>query len=134
MRVSDTSAMPVGWRSRVPEKMTSSIREPRKVLADCSPNTHEMASAIFDLPQPLGPMMAATPSPGNFSSVRSQKDLKPRIWSFFSLSNFDSFDAPSLRTSRDDGPIYRALASCAGWGAVARSGWLDAPDTLFTPV
>jgi len=39
-----------------------------------------------------------------------------------------------MRTSRDDGPIYRALAGCAGWGAVARSGWLDAPDTLFTPV
>ena len=63
INVSDTSAMPVGLRSRVPAKMTSSIREPRKVFADCSPSTHEMASAIFDLPQPFGPMMAATPSP-----------------------------------------------------------------------
>ena len=77
--VSDTSAMPVGLRSRVPAKITSSMREPRRVLADCSPSTHEMASAIFDLPHPLGPMMAATPSPWNLSSVRSQNDLNPRI-------------------------------------------------------
>src|SRR5258708_7136643 len=90
--VSDTSAMPVGLRSRVPAKITSSMREPRRVLADCSRSTHEMASAIFDLPQPLGPMMAATPSPWNLSSVRSQNDLNPRIWSFFSLSNLDSLE------------------------------------------
>src|SRR6185503_12211821 len=79
--------MPVGFRSRVPAKMTSSIRAPRRLLADCSPSTHEMASEIFDLPHPLGPMMAATPSPWNLSSVRSQNDLNPRIWSFFSFSN-----------------------------------------------
>src|SRR5579863_7875269 len=78
--------MPVGLRSRVPAKMTSSMREPRSVLADCSPSTQEMASAILDLPHPLGPMMAAMPSPWNFNSVRSQKDLNPRICSFFSLS------------------------------------------------
>src|SRR5438477_3175780 len=82
--------MPVGLRSRVPAKITSSIRDPRSVLADCSPSTQEMASEMFDLPQPFGPMMAATPSPWNFSSVRSQKDLNPRICSFFSLSNFNS--------------------------------------------
>ena len=41
---------------------------------------------MFDFPQPLGPMMAAMPSPWNFSSVRSQKDLNPRICSFLSLS------------------------------------------------
>src|SRR5436305_12598394 len=78
--------MPVGLRSRVPMKMTSSMRAPRRLLADCSPSTQEMASEILDLPQPLGPRMAATPSPWNLSSVRSQKDLKPRICSFFSLS------------------------------------------------
>ena len=77
--VSDTSAMPVGLRSRVPAKMTSSMREPRRVLADCSPSTQEMASEMFDFPQPLGPMIAATPSPWNLSSVRSQNDLNPRI-------------------------------------------------------
>src|SRR5215813_13655314 len=90
--------MPLGLRSRVPEKITSSIRDPRSVLADCSPRTQEMASAILDFPQPLGPMMAAIPSPRNFSSVRSLKDLKPRIWSLFSLSN-----GHSLRTAREVG-------------------------------
>src|SRR5205085_10570239 len=87
MSVSDTSAMPVGLRSRVPAKITSSMRTPRRLLADCSPSTHEMESEILDLPQPLGPTTAAMPSPGNFSSVRSQKDLNPRICNFFSLSN-----------------------------------------------
>ena len=69
----------MGLRSRVPAKMTSSMRAPRRVLADCSPRTQEMASEMFDLPQPFGPMMAATPSPWNLSSVRSQNDLNPRI-------------------------------------------------------
>src|SRR5258707_5325985 len=78
--------MPVGLRSRVPEKITSSIREPRNDFADCSPSTHEIASAMFDFPQPLGPMIAAIPSPWNFSSVRSQNDLNPRICSLLSLS------------------------------------------------
>src|SRR5512146_118631 len=88
MRCSVTSAMPVGLRSRVPAKMTSSMRAPRSDFADCSPNTHEIASEMFDLPQPLGPTMAVMPSPGNLSSVRSQNDLKPKIWSFLSFSNF----------------------------------------------
>src|SRR3954452_7582734 len=79
--------MPVGLRSRVPAKITSSMRDPRSVLADCSPSTHEIASEMFDLPHPLGPIIPATPSPWNFSSVRSQNDLNPRICSFFSFSN-----------------------------------------------
>ena len=83
--------MPVALRPLVPEKITSSMREPRKDFADCSPNTHEIASAIFDFPQPLGPMIAAMPSPWNFRSVRSQNDLNPRICSLLSLSNSYSF-------------------------------------------
>src|SRR5262249_39951033 len=79
--------MPVGLRSRVPAKITSSTRTPRRLLADCSPSTQELESAILDFPQPLGPTTAAIPSPGNFSSVLSQKDLNPRICSLFSLSN-----------------------------------------------
>src|SRR5689334_22064204 len=79
--------MPVGLRSRVPAKITSSMRTPRRLLADCSPKTQEMASEMLDFPHPLGPTTAAIPSPGNFSSVRSQKDLNPRICSFFNLSN-----------------------------------------------
>src|SRR5271165_143245 len=83
--------MPVGLRSRVPAKITSCMFTPRSDRADCSPSTHEIASEMFDLPQPFGPTIAAMPSPSNFSSVRSQNDLKPRICSFFSLSNFHSF-------------------------------------------
>src|SRR5579872_399616 len=98
MSVRATSAMPVALRSFVPAKITSSMREPRSVLADCSPNTQEIASEIFDLPHPLGPMIAATPSPWNFSSVRSQNDLNPRICSLFSLSNVDSFEPVASRS------------------------------------
>src|SRR5256714_12119751 len=87
--------MPVGLRSRVPAKMTSSMRTPRRLLADCSPRTQEMASEMLDFPHPLGPTTAAIPSPWNFSSVRSQKDLNPRICSFFSLSNFNSLSYDS---------------------------------------
>ena len=47
--------MPVGLRSRVPAKMTSCMLTPRSDRADCSPSTHEMASEMFDLPQPFGP-------------------------------------------------------------------------------
>ena len=93
MRCSVTSAIPVGLRSRVPAKMTSSMRAPRNDFADCSPSTQAMASEMLDFPQPLGPTMAAMPSPWNFSSVRSQKDLKPRIWTFLSLSKFNSLRA-----------------------------------------
>src|SRR5580700_10260091 len=119
--------------------MTSSMREPRSVLADCSPSTHEMASAMFDLPQPFGPIIAATPSPGNFSSVRSQKDLNPRIWSFFSLSNFDSFGAPSCgHQARTTGQTFSAwadaLAGCADWWRRRHDFWLvgRAARPLFT--
>ena len=58
-----TDAMPSGFRSRVPAKMTSSIRAPRRHLADCSPSTQLMASLRLDFPQPLGPTMAAIPEP-----------------------------------------------------------------------
>src|SRR6202789_3233012 len=91
MRVRETSAMPVGLRSRVPAKMTSSIFTPRRDLADCSPRTQVMASEMLDLPHPLGPTTAAIPSPESWTSVRSQKDLKPSIWTFLSLSNCDLF-------------------------------------------
>src|SRR3954469_1501982 len=100
MRVRETSAIPVGLRSRVPAKMTSSMRAPRRDLADCSPRTQVMASEMLDLPQPLGPTMAATPSPWNLSSVRSQKDLNTRICSFLSFSKTHSFyPVPAFRLS-----------------------------------
>src|ERR1700733_3604468 len=84
--------MPVGLRSRVPAKMTSSILTPRRLFADCSPRTQVMASEMLDLPQPFGPTIAAMPSPESWTSVRSQKDLKPSIWTFLSLSKCTSAD------------------------------------------
>src|SRR5205807_10300274 len=62
----------------------------RSVFGWCSRSTQEVAYELFGLPHPFGPVMAATPAPLIFSSVRSQKDLIPRICSFFSLSNFNS--------------------------------------------
>ena len=81
-----TEAIPTAFRFRVPAKITSSMRAPRKLRADCSPNTQVIASLRFDLPHPFGPTTAAMPLPGNFSSVRSQKDLKPCSSTRFSFS------------------------------------------------
>src|SRR6056297_2091127 len=50
-----TSARPSGARPEVPEKMTSSILPPRRLLAPCSPITQDSASTTLDLPEPLGP-------------------------------------------------------------------------------
>src|SRR5438034_764736 len=49
--------------------------------------------------------MAATPSPWNFSSVRSQNDLNPRICSLFSLSNVHSFDTLLSSRAEPGGPL-----------------------------
>src|ERR1035438_6275515 len=72
-----TEAMPSALRSWVPAKMTSSMRVPRRLFADCSPRTQLMAAVMLDLPQPFGPTIPAMPSPWKRSSVRSQKDLNP---------------------------------------------------------
>src|ERR1700739_3767881 len=79
--------MPVALRSRVPLKITSSMRVPRRLLADCSPSTQLIASLKFDFPHPFGPTTAAIPPPLNRSSVRSQNDLKPWSSTFLSFSN-----------------------------------------------
>src|ERR1700722_3174662 len=81
-----TAANPTGLRSRLPAKITSSMRAPRRVLADCSPSTQLMASLRLDLPHPFGPTMAAMPPPLKRNSVRSQKDLKPCTSTRFSFS------------------------------------------------
>jgi hypothetical protein len=49
--------------------MTSFISPPRRFFTFCSPSTHEMASATFDLPQPLGPTIAVMPLPVKTRSV-----------------------------------------------------------------
>ena len=100
-----TAAMLSGLRSRVPAKITSSIRAPRRVLADCSPKTQLMASLRLDFPQPLGPTIAAIPEPVNFISVRSKKDLKPWISTRFSFSKMPSL--PIIVSG--DGPMVTAV-------------------------
>ncbi len=70
-RVMVTCAIPSAFLSRVPAKITSSMRAPRRLFADCSPSTQLIASLKFDLPQPFGPTTAAIPLPLNFISVRS---------------------------------------------------------------
>src|ERR1035438_5230524 len=85
-RTIGTEAMPRGLRDFVPAKMTSSMRAPRRVRADCSPSTQLIASLRFDLPQPLGPTTAAIPSPLKRNSVRSQNDLKPWSSTFLNFS------------------------------------------------
>ena len=45
----------------VPLKITSSIPDPLKLLAEVSPITHLRASTTFDLPQPFGPTIPVRP-------------------------------------------------------------------------
>src|SRR5436853_298201 len=56
--------------------MMSSMRAPRSNRARCSPRTHRTPSEILDLPHPLGPTTAVTPSSITSSTV-SAKDLNP---------------------------------------------------------
>ena len=102
--------MPVGWRSRVPLKITSCMLPPRRLLADCSPNTQLIASLIFDFPQPFGPTMAVMPPPLNSTSERSQNDLNPTSSTFFSFSKANlplSFPGPLTRQAWVMGRWYR---------------------------
>ena len=65
----------------VPLKITSSIPEPRILLAEVSPITHLKDSTILDFPQPFGPTMPVKPC-----SIRkfvfSANDLNPFNWIF----------------------------------------------------
>ena len=77
-RIRETCAKPIGERTSVPPKMTSSILLPRRALVRCSPMTQRIASEMLDFPDPLGPTMAVM----SFSKVRrvlSAKDLNPCI-------------------------------------------------------
>src|SRR3954467_14707048 len=83
-RKRETSVTFTGRRAVEPWKITSSILPPRSRRADCSPSTHRTESETLDLPHPLGPTMAVTPS----SKVRvtlSAKDLNPESSSLVSF-------------------------------------------------
>ena len=59
---SSTSQTPLGGRESEPEKRTSWPAAARSWAGECTPIAHCKASAMFDLPLPLGPMMTAIPS------------------------------------------------------------------------
>src|SRR2546421_945903 len=91
-----TSAIPSAWREGLPAKITSAIWAPRRARGPCSPRTQATASAMFDLPDPLGPTITLMPGV-NSSVVLSAKDLKPRT--VRDRRNTSASDA-----SRDIGP------------------------------
>ena len=91
--VSETSAIPMGFRFFVPLKITSSILSLRNVLGRCSPSAQRIASTTFVFPQPLGPTMAVIPA-SNFKLTLFANDLNP------TTSNFDKYMIPSIRSVR----------------------------------
>src|SRR5688572_26574953 len=105
-RKSETSVRLTGRRVAAPWKITSSILPPRRRRADCSPSTQRTASETFDLPQPLGPTMAVTPSSNDRVTV-SANDLKP------DSSNLVSFMSLAL-SGDDEGRHADAAAGCFG--------------------
>jgi hypothetical protein len=95
--------------------MQSAMRSARRDLWLCSPNTHEIASTTFDLPQPFGPTMQVVPEPLNVTTVRSQNDLKPTISTFLSLSKMSpfvvSYSASSTWKNNPNSPAALATRS-----------------------
>src|SRR3989338_10507706 len=85
--VSDTSAKLTGLRISVPLKITSSIFEPRRILALRSPRTQRIDSEILLFPQPLGPTTHVSPG-SNEMVVLFAKDLKPKSSIFLRYINF----------------------------------------------
>src|ERR1700733_7274455 len=76
LSVSPPSALLREGRLPEPEKMTSSMPEPRIFLNELSPITQRRASTRFDLPQPFGPTTPVRPG-SILNSALSQKLLKP---------------------------------------------------------
>src|SRR5271170_5781354 len=118
--------MPSGLRSLVPAKMTSSILPPRSVLALCSPSTQLTPSRRFDLPQPFGPTTTAIPWPGTCTSVRSQNDLNPRIWIFFSFNIVDNHSFSDRREI-----VFVLRNACKNAIAQGRQGQHGTPYILW---
>src|ERR1700690_4015785 len=75
-KIISAEAIPARGRCSEPEKIMSSVFLPRNNKYDCSPNTQRKESAIFDLPEPLGPTIAVMP-PANSKTVRVAKVLYP---------------------------------------------------------
>ena len=79
---SSTSQTPAGGRESVPPNSTSRPEGARSWAGDCTAIAHCRASAMFDLPLPLGPTTTAMPC-SNVSSTPWAKDLNPRILNVF---------------------------------------------------
>src|SRR5262245_57081311 len=94
--------MPRLRREAEPLKMTSVMSPPRRLLADCSPRAHLMASTTLLLPLPLGPMIPVRPS-AKSKKVLSANDLKP------TSSRRLSIRAPQTGTRRE-GPVLLCVA------------------------
>src|SRR5487761_1193641 len=90
--VRTTSARPSGARDGGPAKTTSSIWPPRRLFSPCSPITHESASTMLVLPEPLGPTTQVMPG-SNRSVVAEANDLKPRRVRDFRLLDEEHGDA-----------------------------------------
>src|SRR3989338_5071721 len=76
-----TDALPMRGVSADPFHIRSSPFLPRSIFIDCSPSTHQILSAILDLPEPLGPT-TATIRDGNSKTVVFANDLNPEISNF----------------------------------------------------
>jgi len=91
-----TVAMPSGLRSRVPAKMTSSMRAPRRDLADCSPEHPTNGVAQVGLSAPV-----RAHDGGNAAAIESQlgpvaKGLKALDLDAFSFSKLLTSSARGL--------------------------------------
>src|ERR1700690_187001 len=75
-KIISAEAMLARGRCSEPEKIMSSVFLPRNNIYDCSPNTQRNESAMFDLPEPLGPTIAVMPL-ANSKTVREANVLYP---------------------------------------------------------
>src|SRR5688500_5340601 len=122
-RKSETSVRLTGRRVAAPWKITSSIFPPRSSRADCSPSTQRTASDTLDLPQPLGPTIAVTPSSKVRSTV-SANDLKPDSSSLVSFMRgsprCEGGESPGGRVRRADHEVRHAERAPARLGLFTR--------------
>ena len=98
------------FRSPPPAKRTSSGFSARSSDGVSEPAAQTIASAMFDLPEPFGPTMTATPGSSEISSV-SGNDLKPRM-----RSERRCTEAAFSRTGRTEMPLRPGATAPASRG------------------
>ena len=100
-KTSSTSQCSAGFRSPPPAKRTSSGFSARSSEGVSDPAAQTIASAMFDLPEPFGPTMTATPGSSEISS-ESGNDLKPRMRSVRRCT--EAAFSPRARTTQRTDP------------------------------